>query len=131
MRTLILMALLAVRANAELRAGVAKAGLDPPVGIHMAGYGPTRTSTGTLDPLEARVLALSDGSRTIALITLDLCYTFDEKSMDQIRDNVRGMVDEVIFHASHTHSGPTYSEAPQAVEHAVPRIEAAIRSAAG
>jgi hypothetical protein len=39
-------------------------------------------------------------------------------------------VDEVIFHASHTHSGPTYSEAPQALEHAVPRIEGAIREAA-
>jgi neutral ceramidase len=129
MRTLIFV-LLTVRANAELRAGVAKADLDPPVGIHMAGYGPTRTSKGKLDPLEARVLALSDGSRTIAFITLDLCFTFDEKSMDQIRADVRGTVDEVIFHASHTHSGPTYSEAPQAVEHAVPRIEGAIRSAA-
>jgi neutral ceramidase len=131
MRSLIFIALLAVRANAELRAGVAKADLDPPIGIHMAGYGAARTSKGTLDPLEARVLALSDGSRTIAFITLDLCFTFDEKSMDQIRADVRGTVDEVIFHASHSHSGPTYSEAPQAVEHAVPRIEGAIRSAAG
>ena len=130
MRTLILVALLAVHAKAELRAGVAKAGLDPPIGIHMAGYGPTRTSTGTLDPLEARVLALSDGTRTIALVTLDLCFTFDEKSMDQIRAGVREKVDEVIFHASHTHSGPTYSEAPPAVEHAVPLIEGAIQSAA-
>jgi hypothetical protein len=130
MRTIIFAALLAVRVDAELRAGVAKADLDPPLGIHMAGYGPTRTSTGTLDPLEARVLALSDGSRTIALITLDLCFTFDEKSMDQIRADVRDKVDEVIFHASHTHSGPTYSEAPQAVAHAVPRIEGAIRAAA-
>jgi len=130
MRSLIFIALLAVRANAELRAGVAKADLDPPIAIHMAGYGPTRSSKGTLDALEARVLALSDGSRTIAFITLDLCFTFDEKFMEQIRADVRGTVDEVIFHASHTHSGPTYSEAPQAVEHAVPRIEGAIRSAA-
>ncbi len=130
MRPLILLTFLAIRAQAELRAGVAKADLDPPVGIHMAGYGPTRTSTGTLDPLEARVLAISDGTRTIALITLDLCFTFDEKSMDQIRTDVHPSVDEVIFHASHTHSGPTYSENPQAVQHAVPRIEGAIRSAA-
>jgi len=130
MRPLLLIALLAVRAGAELRAGVAKADLDPPIGIHMAGYGPTRTSTGTLDPLEARVLALSDGTRSVALITLDLCFTFDEKAMDQIRAEVHSTVDEVIFHASHTHSGPTYSDAPQALQHAVPRIEAAIRSAA-
>lgn len=131
MRTLLLFVSISAQLGAaELRAGVAKADLDPPLGIPMAGYGAARFSKGTLDPLEARVLALSDGSRTIAFITLDLCFTFDEKSMDQIRADVRPTVDEVIFHASHTHSGPTYSEAPQAVQHAVPRIEGAIRSAA-
>ena len=130
MRTLILIAITAAAARAELRAGVAKADLDPPLGIPMAGYGSARFAKGTLDPLEARVLVLSDGSRTVALITLDLCFTFDEKSMDKIRADVRPSVDEVIFHASHTHSGPTYTEAPQAVEHAVPRIEGAIHAAA-
>ena len=115
---------------AELRAGVAKADLDPPTGIPMAGYGTARFAKGTLDPIEARVLALSDGSSTIALVTLDLCFTFDEKVMSRIREDVRSSVGEVIFHASHTHSGPTYSEAPQALEHAVPRIEGAIREAA-
>lgn len=115
---------------AELRAGVAKTDLDPPLGIPMAGYGAARFSKGTLDPLNARVLALSDGSRTVALVTLDLCFTFDEKVMDRIRADVRPAVDEVIFHASHTHSGPTYSEASQALEHAVPRMELAIRQAA-
>jgi neutral ceramidase len=133
MRRLIVLALTlrVTLSAAELRAGVAKADLDPPLGIPMAGYGSARFAKGTLDPLEARVLALSDGNRTIALVTLDLCFTFDEKSMDQIRRDVRATVDEVIFHASHTHSGPTYSEAPQAVQHAVPRIAAAIRAAAG
>lgn len=114
----------------ELRAGVAKTDLDPPTGIPMAGYGVARFSKGTLDPLYARVLALSDGSRTVALVTLDLCFTFDEAVMDRIRSEVRGSVDEVIFHASHTHSGPTYSEAPQALDHAAPRIADAIREAA-
>ncbi len=131
MRTLLFALMLAGPVGAAgLRAGVAKADLDPPLGVPMAGYGPTRFSKGTLDPLEARVLALSDGNRTVALVTLDLCFTFDEKAMDQIRADVRGTVDEVIFHASHTHSGPTYSEAPQAVQHAVPRIAGAIRAAA-
>lgn len=131
MRTLLLFVSISVQLGAaELRAGVAKADLDPPLGIPMAGYGAARFSKGTLDPLEARVLALSDGSRTIAFITLDLCFTFDEKAMDQIRADVRSTAGEVIFHASHTHSGPTYSEAPRAVQHSVPRIEGAIRSAA-
>ncbi|MGH9668450.1 MAG: hypothetical protein ACRD9L_28850 [Bryobacteraceae bacterium] len=132
MRTVILIALAiaAPLGAAQLQAGVAKADLDPPLGIRMEGYGATRLAKGTLDPIEARVLALSDGNRTIALVTLDLCFTFDEKVMDQIRGEVRGAVDEVIFHASHTHSGPTYSAAPEALQHAVPRMTAAIQAAA-
>jgi hypothetical protein len=130
MRAFILLLTTSVGLAADLRVGVAKADLDPPLGIPMAGYGAARFAKGTLDPLEARVLAVSDGNRTIALVTLDLCFTFDEKAMDQIRADVRPVVSEVIFHASHTHSGPTYSEAPQALQHAVPRISAAIRSAA-
>jgi neutral ceramidase len=131
MRRLLLLAVTtaALLSAAEFRAGVAKAGLDPPTGLPMAGYG-VRYSKGTLDPLEARVLALSDGTRTIALVTLDLCFPFDLPVMDEIRKAVRGSVDEVVFHASHTHSGPTYSEAPAAAEHAVPRVAAAIEAAA-
>jgi neutral ceramidase len=131
MRTLLLILIASCSAQAaELKAGVAKADLDPPKGIPMAGYGTARFAKGTLDPIEARVLTLSDGHASIAFITLDLCFTFDEKVMDRIRSDVRGTVDGVIFHASHTHSGPTYSEAPEALEHAVPRIESAIREAA-
>lgn len=131
MRRLLLLAgtTAALLSAAEFRAGVAKADLDPPTGLPMAGYG-VRYSKGTLDPLEARVLALSDGTRTIALVTLDLCFPFDLPVMDEIRRAVRGSVDEVVFHASHTHSGPTYSEAPAAAEHAVPRVAAAIEAAA-
>ena len=70
---------------AELRAGVAKADLDPPPGIPMAGYGAARFAKGTLDPIEARVLALSDGNRTIAMVTLDLCFTFDPRGDGAIR----------------------------------------------
>lgn len=113
---------------AQLRVGVAKADLEPPIGAPMAGYS-VRYSKGTLDPIEARVLALSDGSRTIAFVTLDLCYTFEPPVMEEIRAAVKGSVDEVIFHASHTHSGPTYAASPEGVKHAVPRIAAAIQSA--
>src|SRR5690349_14197749 len=131
MRKLILIAMAgaALLGAAEFRAGVAKADLDPPTGLPMAGYN-TRYSKGTLDPLEARVLALSDGSRTIAIVTLDLCFPFDPPIMDEIRAAVRGKVDEVVFHASHTHSGPTYSAAPEAAKHAVPRVAGAIEAAA-
>ena len=118
----------AASACAEFRAGVAKADLDPPMGAAMAGYS-VRHAKGTLDPVEARVLAISDGSRRIAFVTLDLCYTFDPPAMDEIRARVRATVDEVIFHASHTHSAPAPS-APEVAQRAIPRIAAAIESAA-
>ena len=114
---------------ADFRAGVAKADLEPPLGLPMAGYG-VRYAKGKLDPIEARVLALSDGNRTVALVTLDLCYTFDPPVMDEIRTAARGSVDEVIFHASHTHSGPTYSMAPEAAKQVVRRVANAITAAA-
>jgi neutral ceramidase len=129
MNKLILLAVLACAARAEFRAGVAKADLDPPTGIPMAGYN-LRYSKGTLDPVEARVLAISDGSRTVALVTLDLCYVFDPPVLEEVRSGVRGSVDEVVFHASHTHSGPTYAAAPEAVKHAIPRVVGAIQAAA-
>jgi hypothetical protein len=97
--------------NSPESISTALAVVDPPAGIPMAGYG-TRYSKGKLDPIEARVLALSDGTRTIALVTLDLCFPFDPPVMDQIRAEARASVDEIVFHASHTHSGPTYSAAP-------------------
>jgi len=114
---------------AQFRAGVAKADLDPPIGTPMAGYA-TRYSRGTLDPVEARVLAMSDGSRTVAFVTLDLCYPFEPAVMEEIRTGVKGSVDEVIFHASHTHSGPTFAASPEATRHAIPRVIAAIQMAA-
>ncbi len=120
--------IIAIPAFAEFRAGVAKADLDPPIGIAMAGYS-ARYSKGTLDPVEARVFAISDGSKTVALVTLDLCYTFEPPVMEEIRASVRDSISEVIFHASHTHSGPTYAASPEAVRHAIPRVADAIRTA--
>ena len=125
-----LLLVFAATAAAEFRAGVAKAALEPAIGLPMAGYN-VRYAKGTLNPLEARVLALSDGSRTIALVTLDLCFPFEPAIMQEIRDGARGSVDEVVFHASHTHSGPTYSLVPEAAKQAVPRVTAAIQAAAG
>jgi neutral ceramidase len=115
--------------GAQLRAGVAKIDLEPPLGAPMAGYGTARFAKSVHDPIEARVLALSDGSRNVAFVTLDLCFTLEPLLMDQIRKGTTGSVDEVIFNASHTHSGPTYAEAPEAAQHAAVQIIQAIQTA--
>lgn len=110
-----------------LQAGVAKVNLEPALGMTMGGYGArTGVSQGVLDPIQARILALSDGRRTIALVTLDLVYGIDLAEMEQIRAAVRPQVDQVIFLSSHTHSGPIYASNLDSYRKAVNRIEQTI-----
>src|SRR2546425_213460 len=99
----------AVSGAEAFRAGVAKVDLDPPLGIPMSGYGARKgVSQGVLDAVQARVIALTDGSRTLALVTLDLIFPFDEQEIEKVRATARGKgIAEVIVHSSHTHSGPT------------------------
>jgi hypothetical protein len=52
---------------ASLKAGVAKVDITPPVGVPLWGY-ELRDSTGTLDPLYARVLVLEAGEKRLALV---------------------------------------------------------------
>jgi neutral ceramidase len=95
-------------------AGVARADITPPPGVELWGYsnrsGP---ATSTLDPLYARVLVLDDGSKSVAVITLDLGRSFGPPQIAQVRERVRRdhRVDEVMFIASHTHSGPVIDDA--------------------
>ncbi len=104
----------AISAGASgLSAGVARADITPPPGVELWGYsnrsGP---ATGTLDPLYARALVLSEGQKTVAVVTLDLGRTFGQPQMQSVRERVRRdyRVDEVMFIASHTHSGPVIDE---------------------
>jgi neutral ceramidase len=114
-----------------LQAGVAKVILEPALGMVMGGYGArTGVSQGVLDPIQARVLVLSDGRHTIALVTLDLVYGIDLAEMEQIRAAVRPQVDQVIFASSHTHSGPIYASNLDSYRKAVSRIQQVIPIAA-
>jgi len=68
--------------NNELLAGTAKVDITPPVGRQLWGQasrlGP---STGTLDPLYARVLVLKSTDTTLAIVALDLGRTFGLEQM--------------------------------------------------
>ncbi|MBL8187667.1 MAG: hypothetical protein JNK38_06650, partial [Acidobacteria bacterium] len=75
---LILFCSLALAGNAQnLRAGVSRVDITPPLGVDLWGYfdrsGP---ANGKLDPLFARVLVLDDGRKSVAVITLDLGRSF-------------------------------------------------------
>jgi neutral/alkaline ceramidase-like enzyme len=94
---------------AGLRAGVARADITPPTGLSMYGYmDRTQPATGTMDPLEARVLVLQAGNNKLALITLDLGRDFGPASMAKLEEAVRRStgISHFFITASHTHSGP-------------------------
>jgi neutral ceramidase len=97
---------------AALRAGVAKADISPPPGLPMYGFldriNDNKLSTGTLDPLYARVLVLDVGEKRLALVTLDLGRTFRESELAQLRQHLKASagVSFLVLTASHTHSGP-------------------------
>lgn len=92
-----------------LLAGWAKAAIEAPDGIPLAGYGDREgaPSEGVLDPAFARAFALSVGETTSLVFTADLLLTSPELA-DRVREGLKGQVDPraVFFTASHTHSGP-------------------------
>jgi hypothetical protein len=75
-----------------------------PDGTRLGGYADRHGgSTGTADPLEVHVVLIADGTRTLALVVLDLvCVNVD------LADAVRAVLpaDDVWVCATHTHSGP-------------------------
>ena len=134
---LMLLGALSLSANAQtLKAGAEKADITPPPGVELWGYGDRKgPATGTLDPLYARVLVLNDGRHSIAVVTLDLGRTFGQPQMNSVRERVRRLhgVSDVMFIASHTHSGPVidedYDQIPEWEQRALDKIVQAIGTA--
>jgi neutral/alkaline ceramidase-like enzyme len=97
---------------AALKAAVAKVDITPPPGLPMYGYferiKENKLSTGTLDPLYARVLVMEVGERRLALVTLDLGRTFSDSLLSHLRQQITANagISFLIVTASHTHSGP-------------------------
>ena len=136
---LILMVAAPLAANAQsFKAGVARADITPPPGVELWGYGDrSGPATGTLDPLFARVLVLDDGRQAVAVVTLDLGRSFGQPQMTSVRERARRIhnVNEVMFIASHTHSGPVidedYDQVPEWEKRALDKIVEAIGAARG
>ena len=126
---------------ATFKASVAKTDITPPPGLPMYGFLDriidNKLSTGTLDPLYARVLVVEVGERRLALVALDLGRTFNESELAQLRKQVKisAGISFLIVTASHTHSGPNILDEypgnhPPAWEtRAIERIVAAILEA--
>ena len=91
----------------ELTAGFAEADVTPALGktpVYLAGFGTGRVATKIHDPIVARAVVLSDGTKKIALVSVDLVGLF-HGNVESIRRQLPGF-DYVLVSATHNHEGP-------------------------
>ena len=94
----------------KLFAGFGRATVNPPMGIRIAGYFKTRLAEGILDDLEANVVALRLGEKTVLMITADHCgllKDFIDECKEELTKALGIPGDYVYLHSTHTHTGPT------------------------
>lgn len=95
----------------RLYAGTAKVDITPPLGIAMCGYGERTLGAQAIhDPLFARVVVLTDGRVSLALVASDLVWLYSPRIVEEARN--RWGLDHVVLCGSHTHSGPVDAPGP-------------------
>ena len=94
---------------AQLRAGVGRAVITPPLGTILFGYAPGRPAKAVGDDLHLTAAALEYGEVRALILTADVC-TCPVKVADAIRKAVSETTGvpygAILFNTSHTHSGP-------------------------
>lgn len=95
-----------------LKAGWAQREITPKAGHPMAGYGGRpndKKSSGILEPLYVKALALNDGMDTVVLIGSDMLQTLPnllEPVEARISKSVNLTNRNIMYTSSHTHCGP-------------------------
>ncbi len=94
--------------GAALRAGTAKVDITPQTPQWLSGY-QARQSTGVLDPIYHRVLALDAGGTQFYLISSDLCL-FSPSLYDEVTSDLQKETGidpkHVLWSVTHTHAAP-------------------------
>ncbi len=102
-----------------MRAGTARIDITPTTSVWMDGMIRAHPSTGVHDPLFARVLVLSNGSRTqtefgdmgqaCAIVSVDVCGVTGQDARTvriRVAETTGIPAERIIVAATHTHSGP-------------------------
>jgi hypothetical protein len=91
-----------------LRVGFGEADITPKVGgdrpVFVAGFGHDRKATGVHDPLLARAVVTQDGSKKLAVVSLDLVGFF-LPNVERVRKELPGF-EYVLVTSTHSHEGP-------------------------
>src|SRR5437588_3235872 len=87
-----------------LVAGFAEADITPKLGdkpVYMAGFGQNRKATKVHDPLLVRAVVLKDGTRKVALASIDVVGFFNP-NVAHVREALRGF-HYVLVSSTHNH----------------------------
>src|SRR5215212_3631356 len=88
MLVLIFLLFFTLQLPGEFRAALVKVDITPKSSQWLLGYGP-RKSTGVLDPIYHRVLAMDDGREQFYLVSTDLCL-FSPSVYDDVAAELKG-----------------------------------------
>jgi neutral ceramidase len=95
--------------NGSFQAGVAITDITPPVGIPLVGFAGRGPSIGTHDPLKAKVLVVTDGTSSAAVVSCDL-IGLGAEVVEEIRKQVAACAEippeNITISCTHTHYGP-------------------------
>src|SRR5688572_11566673 len=95
-------------ANAAFRAAAVKIDITPKTSQWLLGYGP-RKSTGVLDPIYHRIVAMDDGKTSFYLVSSDLCL-FSPGLYDEVAADLKKQFGiepkQFWWSVTHTHSAP-------------------------
>ncbi len=98
----------ACAAAPTLSVGFADEDVSPKVGgknpVYMAGFGTNRVATKVHDPIMARAVVLSDGTKKIAWVCVDVVGLF-LPTVERVRAKAKGF-DLVMVSSTHNHEGP-------------------------
>jgi hypothetical protein len=91
-----------------LRVAYEEADITPPVGDSMPGYFSDRKATGTLDPLRAKVVYLSQAKESVALVACDLIGMAAEvvaRVRKAVAARSKTRPRHIWVHCTHSHTG--------------------------
>lgn len=119
--------------TSNLRAGVAKVDITPAEVKDFTVAGHTRVVNGARDPLRAGVLVMDDGETKAAIVTMDVIGAWEEMvalARPAIEKETGVPSANIMICASHTHSGPGWTENLRWASEVIKKLAAASKEAA-